>query len=150
MLSPFKTLDIGAGSLAITLRSKQTNKYMTAKMPLPGRTWEDQGGSGSSFDPLSLPRGRAHNPLVRVVRLLVEDHVNRLIAFVTKLTFGLETSLRNGILLSGCSEVILKSPEGPGSTTLQLKTYILPMTPCVQWMITPSNLYGVVGALWAA
>lgn len=120
-------------------------------MPLPGRTWEDQGRSGSSIDPLSLsPRGRTHNPLVRVVRLLVEDHVNRLIAFVTKLTFGLETCLRDRILLSGCSEVILKSLEGPGSTILQLKTYILPMTPCVQWRITPSNLYGVVGALWAA
>lgn len=104
---------------------------MTVKMPLPGRTWEDQGRSGSSIDPLSLPRGRAHNPLVRVVRLLVKDHINRLIAFVTKLTFGLETCLRDGILLSGCSEVILKSSEGPGSTTLQLKTYILPMTLCV-------------------
>lgn len=128
----------------------QTNKYMTAKMPLPGRTWEDQGGNGSSIDPLSHPRGHAHNPLVRVVRLLVEDHVNGLIAFVTKLSFGLETRLREGILLSGCSEVILKSSEGPGSTALQLKTYILPMTPRVQWRITPSNLYGVVGALWAA
>lgn len=80
----------------------------------------------------------------------MEDHINRLIAFVTKLTFGLETCLRDGILLSGCLEVILKSSEGPGSTTLQLKTYILPMMPCVQLRITPSNLYGVVGALWAA